>query len=294
MERKETKRRRRAGVLGWRLVLASLAAIPMVSPAGTALAQIRPPIPPPLPFTEDCLRMMRIIREWSDENPEVRERASAEARPIVRAERMRLLQQAIDDMGQGPPPPPREDVEARVQELLEESCVYQVLRAALKSADGEVRARSKTGLRGFAPPAPKPKKDPPDEEERRERAGRVLGVTAAAVDEILSGQDGVATFRGAPGGDELGGANLGLADLAAPYHQGTRNRTGELRDTSRDGLVPAPIFPPFLLNQGSLATVPNATRVNSQSPRPPQTGATSGSGPQAPAPQPRPGFTPSR
>ena len=163
--------------------LAALVVLWLAAGAGAALAQIRPPIPPPFPFTEDCLNLMRNVREWSDENPEVRERASREAREIVRRERTRLLQQAIQDVGQGPPPPPREKVERRVLELLEESCIYQILSTGLKSEDGEVRARAKVGLDRFAPPPRK--KDPREEQERRQDFRRLSGLTEDAVDEIL-------------------------------------------------------------------------------------------------------------
>ncbi len=172
----------RPGLPGRTRALVTLVVLWLVAGAGAALAQIRPPIPPPFPFTEDCLNLMRIMREWSDEDLDVRDRARREAREIVLRERMRLRQQAIQDVGQGPPPPPREEVDHRVQELLEASCIQQILLAGLKSKDGEVKARAKVSLERLAPPPPK--KDPREDQERRQDFRRPVGLTKHAADEI--------------------------------------------------------------------------------------------------------------
>ena len=51
-----------------------------------------------------------------------------------------------------PKPEQFDEIEARRKELEERSCVFQLLREALKSSDPEVRARAKDAVR--PPPSP--------------------------------------------------------------------------------------------------------------------------------------------
>lgn len=145
----------------------SLAAALILSAAANSSAQvILPPVPiPPPPLTEEaisrvqeCRRLQELVERMTSEDMEEREQATREAREIVTRERMRLLQQAIEDSSvRGEQPgPPREEVDRRLQELLPTSCIFQILFNALKHGDGEVRARARVLMDRLDPPSRRP------------------------------------------------------------------------------------------------------------------------------------------
>lgn len=92
------------------------------------------------------------IKDWADDDPAVREKASKVAREIVKNELVR-----IDNLVRKEIPiiasfETYDEIEARIKEEEEKSCIFNVLRQAVKSTDAEVRARAKDAVR--PPPSP--------------------------------------------------------------------------------------------------------------------------------------------
>lgn len=83
----------------------------------------------PVPPDSDRPFLTGVLQQMTSDDMEEREQAQREAREIMTRERIRLLQQAIADseVRGEVPGAPREEVERRLQDLLKESCVYQIL-----------------------------------------------------------------------------------------------------------------------------------------------------------------------
>jgi hypothetical protein len=96
--------------------------------------------------------LSRAIEDWESDDIDVRAAASTVARDIVKKELVRIDNQVraqfpiITDFAQ------YGEIEARMKELEEKSCVFELLREAVKSSDAEVRARAKDAVR--PPPSP--------------------------------------------------------------------------------------------------------------------------------------------
>ena len=96
--------------------------------------------------------LSRAIADWESDDIEVRSAASKVARDIVKKEIVR-----IDNLVREQIPiifnfEQYDEIDARIKELEEKSCVFQLLRRAVKSSDAEVRARAKDAVR--PPPSP--------------------------------------------------------------------------------------------------------------------------------------------
>jgi hypothetical protein len=96
--------------------------------------------------------LARAIANWESDDIEVRAAASETARDIVKKELVR-----IDNLVRAQFPiitsfEQYDEIDARIKVLEEKSCVFQLLREAVKSSDAEVRGRAKDAVR--PPPSP--------------------------------------------------------------------------------------------------------------------------------------------
>jgi hypothetical protein len=96
--------------------------------------------------------LSRAIEDWESDDIEVRGAASKVARDIVKKELVRIENKIREQFPIIVNFEQFDEIEARRKELEERSCVFQLLREALKSSDPEVRARAKDAVR--PPPSP--------------------------------------------------------------------------------------------------------------------------------------------
>ena len=96
--------------------------------------------------------LSRAIKDWESDDVQVRAAASTVARDIVKKELVRIENEIREEFPIIVNFEQFDEIEARRKELEEESCVFQLLREAVKSSDAEVRARAKDAVR----PAPSP------------------------------------------------------------------------------------------------------------------------------------------
>ena len=96
--------------------------------------------------------LSRAIEDWESDDIEVRGAASKVARDLVKKELVRIENKIREQFPVIVNFEQFDEIEARRKELEERSCVFQLLREALKSSDPEVRARAKDAVR--PPPSP--------------------------------------------------------------------------------------------------------------------------------------------
>lgn len=96
--------------------------------------------------------LSRAIEDWESNDIEVRAAASKVARDIVKKELVRIDNQVREQIPIIFNFEQYAEIDARIKELEEKSCVFQLLREAVKSSDAEVRPRAKDAVR--PPPSP--------------------------------------------------------------------------------------------------------------------------------------------
>lgn len=96
--------------------------------------------------------LSRAIEDWESDDIEVRATASKVARDIVKRELVRIDNQVRQEFPIIFTFDQYNEIDARIKELEEKSCVFQLLRQAVKSSDAEVRGRAKDAV--LPPPSP--------------------------------------------------------------------------------------------------------------------------------------------